>query len=393
LKGLLFLFCTYALASAQTLTSAAPSARGAEPGDLKWKQQMQAFKMTLTELLPLTVSSEVFNAPENAVLIQSAINKLTENTQTLNHQNLSKTSDPTVSYVAAAFEDNLSGVTENLKKGRRDYGRYLILNTLSYCIECHTRTQEPPEFLSKLEDATFKKLNPIEQVEYLMAVRHFSEALALIEKLLEHDLSENLALNAEKLIQYGLALSVKFNQNPQQALELIVKIEKAKNIPYFLKKEAIHWKNTVLEWQRFEKKNQTKPEARPQDILTFSEALIREGGVLNSKNSSTHAGDIYFLRANSKLLPLLKMTLTQEQSAHALMLIGESYEDMSGSLFWSLHQYYYEACVRKLPHSAVAKKCYKKFETSVHSGYSGGTVTYLPTQVIKQIKELKALSL
>jgi hypothetical protein len=378
---------------AQTTGNPSPSgSEGVLPGEDEWRHKMHSFKMILNELLPYTVNIEAFNAAENAVLIQNSVNKLTATSQSLNHRKLSVTSDPTISYVAAAFEDNLGAVTENLKKGRRDYGRYLLLNTLSYCIECHTRTNEPPEFFSKLEDASFQKLNPIEQVEYLVAMRHFSNALALIERILEQDLPENLTLGAEKLIQYGLTVSVKFNQDSKKALALIEKIEKAKNVPYFLKKDAAHWKSSVLNWQKFEMKAKKKGKAEPKDILISAEALIKDGSSLNSKNSSLHAGDICFLRANSMLLQLLKQNLSNEIVAQTLLLIGETYEAMTGNLFWSLHQYYYEACARQLPHSVIAGKCFKKFETSVYSEYSGGSGTYLPTHAVKKIKELKALS-
>ncbi len=353
-----------------------------------WRTQMQNFRADLSELLPLTADPETFNASENAILIQNVINKLTQTTQILTHKMVEIESDPTMTYVAGAFEENLAAIQENLKKGRRDYARYLLLNTVSYCIECHTRTKEQPELMTVKDDQIVKKLSPLNRVEYLVAIRRFSEALQLIESSLKQDPPEVVTFAAEKMLRYGFAIAVKYNQSPEQTLSLIHIIETSKNIPHFLKKNEKYWKQSTLNWQ---KQNRAKP-LTPAQVLLIAGKLIKEGGALNAKAGSLHAADIDFLRANSMLIQLLKNSMTKEQTAQALGLIGESYEDMTDSLFWSMHHHYYEACIRQWPHSEVAQKCFRKFEQSVYYGFSGSSGTYLPTRIIGQIKELKTLS-
>ena len=60
--------------------------------------------------------------------------------------------------------------------------------------------------------------------------------------------------------------------------------------------------------------------------------------------------------------------------------------------FWSLHEMYYERCVRDGAHRPIARMCYEKLEQSLLLGYSGSAGVFLPLSVMKQLKELRELT-
>jgi hypothetical protein len=57
-----------------------------------------------------------------------------------------------------------------------------------------------------------------------------------------------------------------------------------------------------------------------------------------------------------------------------------------------MHELYYEACVRELPHSSLAKRCYERYEQSVYVGYTGSGGTNIPDELQVILSELKKLA-
>ena len=58
----------------------------------------------------------------------------------------------------------------------------------------------------------------------------------------------------------------------------------------------------------------------------------------------------------------------------------------------SLHELYYEACVRRAPHTTTSAECFRRFEESIYFGYSGSGGVSLPDDVRKNLAELRDLS-
>ncbi|MGZ3769901.1 MAG: hypothetical protein ACXVCP_03320 [Bdellovibrio sp.] len=356
--------------------------------DDSWRVEMQILKTTLTDLLPYASNTEAFNNPDNAVKIQGYLQKLTSGSKTLTqfHGQLKNTQDPTVGFVAQSFENNMAAIQESILKGRRDYARFLILNTMSYCIECHTRTNSGPQFFGAESNKATLSLNPVERVEYFISTRQFKDALETIENTLKKSSDASLFAN-EKLIRYGLTLTVKNFQDPAAALKLLKLAKTTKNIPFFLKRDIKSWEAALTEW----KKEKTKSKSIVEKI-NQAKSFIDKAELANEKINSLHAGDVYLLRANGVLTSLFSESLTTAQKAKVLFLIGESYRLLPEHLFWTLHESYYEACIETSPHTIQAEQCYDAYEDSVLQGYTGSAGTYVPETLQNHLKDLKKLA-
>ena len=58
-----------------------------------------------------------------------------------------------------------------------------------------------------------------------------------------------------------------------------------------------------------------------------------------------------------------------------------------------MNEDYFELCVRAVPHSEVAKKCFARFEESLISGFSGSSGIAVPSDVHNRIEELRSIAL
>jgi hypothetical protein len=104
------------------------------------------------------------------------------------------------------------------------------------------------------------------------------------------------------------------------------------------------------------------------------------------------SSDIEYLRASAVLHDVLRSESQPERQSKALLLSGRCYEVLSDIGLWSLHEMYYEACIRNTPHSNIAKQCYLRYENSVFSGYAGSGGVDVPPDVMLHIKELVGLA-
>lgn len=353
-----------------------------------WRAEMQTMRTVLSDLLPYATDVEAFNAPENAMVIQEQLKKLTTGAKTLTHfqGQIKETQDPTVSFVAQSFENNMASIEESIAKGRRDYARFLILNTMSYCIECHTRTSSGPQFFGASSSKAILSLNPVEKVEYYISVRQFKDAMQTVEDALKLKSDSSLFSN-EKLIRYGITLTVKYFQDPEAAIKLLKLAKSTQNIPFFLKTDIKSWEKALNEWKK------EKPVTALNAKIEQSKNFINKAENQNVKFQSLHAGDVWLLRANAILTGLFNEPLTTEQKTKILYLIGESYRLLPEHLFWTLHESYYEACIRTSPHTLQAEQCYDAYEDTVLQGYTGSSGTYVPEPLLQHLKSLKKLAL
>lgn len=353
-----------------------------------WREEMRRLQGALTDLLPYATTTAAFNDPKNATAIDSAIQRLLASSKILTHNRdkVEGLSDPTLVFVAEYFENNLRAIHESNRLGRRDFSRFMVLNTTNFCIECHTRTQTGPEAVVKAP--TLSSLNPVEEVEYLISLRRFSDAMTSVEMTLKK--KPDLPLfGGENLLRYGLTLAVKYFSAPQKALRMLEAAEKSKTIPSIVKKDLAVWKTQLRAW---EKEKPAVGAVAAEQVMTQAEDLLKRAEDLNRKNSSLHAGDVEVLRANAMVQNLFSTKLTEDQMARALSLMGQSYQLLPEHLFWVLHEAFYEACIRVLPHSLRAESCFTSLQDSLELGFSGGQALALPPEVKRRLNELRALS-
>ena len=380
-----------ALGACSSKPAPAPSAEKAEnatQAPTTWQAKMQGLSKTLSDLLPLVASRAKFNDPKN-------MDKITADTQqlkTLAHSlkmGGSPNSDPTMRVMSSLFNDDLERALEGLRGGNPDYSRQILKDTTAYCIECHTQTNNGPDFPRLNLTVDTNELTSLEQAEFFSATRQFGPALEAYKRVLaDQSLAKTDPFAWEQAARSALAIVVRVKMDTKETGALLAKIEALPTLPVSTKRAIKTWKKSLKEWQ----KEPRKPLKTAEAVLSKSNSLINEAQKLQ-EFPLDHSEDILYFRAGSLLHDLLAtQDRSTEQTARALYLSGVVSETTRDMNFWTLHETYYEQCIQVLPHSKQAKECYEHLNDSVTAGYSGSSGTRIPPEVQTRLNKLRELA-
>jgi hypothetical protein len=239
----------------------------------------------------------------------------------------------------------------------------------NYCVECHTRTQQGPEFKLKL-DALSSKMSSLEKLEYLVAFRQFDQALNEAEKdLLQTKRDNPLLWQLDRVARLGLQVAVQYKSDPNAAQKLVSAVEANNNLPYFLRTKTALWKKSLEAWKKQGKSSQNLEQAR--------KLILEETSEIDS------------MRGLALLIQLLSIGPKAEELGETLYLTGVAYENLNGISPFSLHEKYFETCIRQVPHTSWSKKCFHNLEESIADGFTGSSGTHIPVDVHVKLEKLR----
>lgn len=361
------------LFSCQNFSKTSPERSGSEQVGVQTiaagNGSMRNLKAYLIDLGPYIFDKDKFNDVENEAILIKEIHGLAVESANVKHDPAMMAKDPTVKFVSGEFAEELLQADKNFRGGWKDYSRSQLMKVTSYCIECHTRVRQGPEFQTDTKLSYVSNLSPRNQIELHIAFREFDKAYALSLSSLR---SESTFIQKDSDIyavaRLGLLVAVRFQNNIDKAKLLLSTIDKNKSAPAYLKLDAKRWKVSVNRWSPTTRLN-TLVEIRRLKRLRLTE--------------------IEDMRIIAALLPLLGQDLSDEELGEGLFLAGESYELLDAISALSLQDNYYEACVRQVPHTTWGKKCFSNLENSVKTSYTGTANLGLPVDVKKKLDTLK----
>jgi len=379
--------CVLSLASCVSSTHNQGSVVSGSPSDsqAQLKVSMVHLKSELDSLLPYVVKPQSFHAEKNKPVIQEKITKLRNIAKNVTHQPALSNQDPLFQFMSSNFNEEIERSWQAFQNGHQEFARLNLLGVSAYCIECHTRTQSGPALNTGFIKSAWNEMRPVDQINYLVATRQFDEAYAKILTVLQQGLSEQTnVFDLDRTLRLGLLITVRYQQNPDQAIRLMEAILGGKkNYPYYLRSAALAWKIQLEKW-----KNSTTPKLSP---LEQARTLARRYINLGDKERYF---EIDMLRLQALLHPYLTQnpSIKNEAKAEAYYLLGLSYEVTKDLATWSIHEYYYESCIKQAPHSTWSKSCYEALEKSIYLGYTGSRGTYIPEDVFQKLQDLKKLA-
>ncbi|MFN7729686.1 MAG: hypothetical protein ACK5P7_11065 [Bdellovibrio sp.] len=369
------------LSACQSPTAKPESGTEADPN---LPASMQSLKLQMDQMLPLLVEARAFKAPENKANIAARLRTLERISQNVTHSGAMKNQDPTLDLLSRGFHDDIRRSREAFDQGKFDYARSNLISTGGYCIECHTRTNSGPSFQNNEFQQVLTSLGPLDRAEYLLATRQYDAALKEFDTILKNGVKEGTTVfDLDKAAQLALQITVRYQANPDNALMVVNDILNAKDVPYYLKANARLWRSSLQQW---------KKEKPTRDPLKKSRELVKQAQE-TQKSRDDRAGDIEMMRAQALLGPLLGAEKKEERRGEALFLMAQTYESVHDLAISSMHEDYYEACVRQVPHSPWSKRCFEGLEISVRQGFTGSGGTSIPGDVQQKLSELKKLAL
>jgi hypothetical protein len=355
----------------------------------KWTEKMQGLYQTLSDILTDISGDERFNAPKNKAKIEAHAKKLASLAHDLEKKGvLSPDKDPTIEILSGLFADESQYAYEELKRGNRNYARGVLRSISGYCIACHTRNNSGSQSPKLPTPLGTTDLTAVEKGEYFAATRQFDLAQQEFDKVVGNlPLSLSRPLEWKRGVQQSLSIAVRVKKDPTRALEIVEHVLSNSGAPYFYKQNALKWKKSIEEW-----KSEEKPKTVTEEGL-YSEAvrLISLAHELQ-KYPMDRSADILYLRATAVLHELLQLAPSGKRSGEAFLMAGLSYEVLRPLNLEELHDFYFEACIRKNPHTSLAELCYQRYEESVYFGYTGSGGTELPKSVKDRLSKFEALA-
>lgn len=348
-----------------------------------WQGKMSILGEKLSTLVPYLSDSKKFSASENDQIIKAQLKEIANVSRQLNSDSEMMKMDPSMRLINAQFEDEIVRGLNTFELGLKDYARFTLKNSTSYCIQCHTRTNLGPAFSGKKLSESLGKMSPLERGEFLTAIRNFDDAMKEFESILSSSPDKTSFNLWERATRNSLAIAVKYKQDPDMALSIVNKIQKSSSAPKYLNDYAKFWNESLMQWKN--EKN-TKADTL-KSRLSLAKKLIAKGQ--KKQDLNRHAGDIEFLRASALLHRSIGESEKANQKAEIYWLLGQAYDSLTDLDFWQMTDAFYQKCIDAAPHTAQARKCYKEYEDQVTMGYTGTAGTDIPAELQKSLKEYK----
>jgi len=354
----------------------------------QWRGKMQELYKTLVEIITDASSDRRFNDPENRSRIEKNTKKLADRAHELSAKELSPDADPTIKILSGLFQDETQRAYWALKSGNRSYARGVLNHISSYCIACHTRNNSGPSFSHLPLEPFSKGLYLIEQGRFYTATRQYDRALAVFQKIMDDASAPmNRPLEWEQSVRYGLTIAVRVKKDPDQARSLVERVIGSKNAPFFLKQDALKWKDSIIKW----KKEIPRRALTEEGLHAEAMRLVAEAHELQ-KYPMDHGADVLYLRATAVVHELLQMYPNGMHSQEALLMAGMCYDVLMSLNLDDMHEMYYEACIKRAPHTPTAEVCFRRYQQSTYEGYTGSAGTFLPEHVIQKLQQLEKLA-
>jgi hypothetical protein len=364
----------------------------ANPSPSSWPQKMRSIEKVFQELLIDLNSDERFTSPKNFKRIEKNSKTLSELAHTLkSKEGKSPDLDPSIQLIASLFAEEADHAYQTLRTGQRPYARKVLKSMSNYCVACHTRSNGGPsfQFIAAKTNPLIDSLKGSEKATYFSAVRQFDQAIAEYEKVIrDSEYLKKQPFEWERALRSELAILVRVKKDPDLALKLIEQASQMKLLPYFMKELISDWKKSLLAWKA-EKPANLKNE---EDYFQEANRLINLAKAAQ-KYPVDQSADIYYLRATSVLHDQLGLAPNGNRFTEGLYLVGICYEVLQNMNLNEMHEYYYQACIVKSPHTEQARKCYQNYEESIYLAYTGSSGTHIPHRIKEKLNQLELTSL
>ena len=357
--------------------------------NMDWKYKMQSLSKSVSTLMPLTASSRQFNDPKNAEIIRSETQQLAKLAHSVDMAKMPPDLDPAIRFTSRRFTDDLAEANRQLNVGDRQYAQHLLKSALNYCVTCHTRLDRGSQQMALNLKPNLDGFTAFERSQYYMAVRNYDMAL---EEYLKGIKSADAALDTHAHLQLAseraLALAIRVKNDPVTAEKIIDDILNSKWAPMYLRLNAMEWKKSVQNWKR----EQKVAAANRMQKLQQAKALIDKATKTANLSAGWRAGLVENLRASALLHEILSAGADDLASKQALYYAGLTSEALKDLTFDSMHESYYESCIRQMPYTDMARKCYVRLEGSVLTSYASDRSVIVPQYVREKLAELRNLA-
>ena len=375
-------FSIFVILFAVTSTAQEPKKNAPSP---ETTATMQKLYTTLSAILTDSSCEERFCSKDNHDRVGEELKTLS----TLSHNMKDKEfagdkTDPTLSILSGYLNGEINAANSAFKAGKTEYARTIIHALPGTCIACHSRNNTGSQFEKLALEPSDALLKPIELAEFYAATRQYDRAEKGFLSIIDSEIiANNDPYTWEHAIQQGLTIAIRVKKDPALAKKIVDAGLAQKKSAFYVKDDLSQWKKSIQEWLK-----------EPKTTAITEKGLYQEGMRLISdahklqKYPMDHSADVLYLRASSTYYDLIQFAPNGKHVSEALLMQGICNEVLIPRGFEDLHRLYYEACIKKTPHSPIAMDCYRRYERSTVQGYTGSAGTSVPEEVKQKLLDL-----
>lgn len=348
--------------------------------------QMNKAFISLQELLPTILDNDKFQDKKNAKSIGKEITNLGESFKLAGHDALIKHDLFAPSY--ELIRKNLEEANSSFSKGHKDYSRWLLKETVSVCLDCHTRI--PKDHASSFETGELA-IDKVKQKDpYLLGlssliVRRYVDAKNYFLRQIQDQLITKDAGNMIQPFQQILLIESKIMKDPKGMIAVINDFLSNKDLPATIKDELVEWKKHLELWT--DEPALSAALSNDKDVKKFIKRRLSP--LLKKSFTDAHKVDLLFA---SGVLSNYFFTHQETQLAAELSYwLGWIEKRLKREEFISSGDLFLKQCIRRYPKSPWAKDCLKEYQESVEFDFSGSRGTEIPEDVSVELKSLKDL--
>lgn len=346
-------------------------------------QMNKAFN-TLTELMPFILSEEKFKEKKNEAVIKKHLDDFQTEFRLAGHDQILKNDLFAPSY--KMMTDTVRESRTSFAAGKKDYSLWMLRDSISTCLECHTRL--PPEHTSSFQDGdlqieTGKFKDPYELGITYLIVRRYVDAKEQFLRVIQDKLIKKEESGFIKPFQQILMIELKVKKDPSAMLTFLS--------PFLDKKITTEELRELNNWkQRLEilaKEKSRTGVHNDRELKAFIERRLVP--IENDLFDDQYKPDLLLA---SGVLSVYFFQNTQTKAAPLLNYwLGRIEAELRKDEFLSSADLFLKQCIKKYPLDPIAKKCFTALKENNEFMYSGSRGTEIPPEVTAELNSLKAL--
>lgn len=185
----------------------------------------------------------------------------------------------------------------------------------------------------------------------------------------------------------AFTIAIRVKNDPNRPLALVTKVVALPERPMLFKEMIPIWKKSLEAW-----KAETPKEPKNEEEWFAEATRLYDSARASQQYWHDRSGDVLFLRFSYAVHQLLAKYPDGKHTAEALLMAGVAYELLDDWLISPLPDRYFEACIRRAPHTETAHRCYQRIEESIYIGFTGTAGTHIPSDVKTTLRELSKLA-
>jgi len=348
--------------------------------------QMNSAFNALMELSPYIHDEAKFKEKENDEKIKTNLKKLESSFKLARHDGLIKHDLFAPSYQLVL--ENIQQSTSAFNSGKKDFSHWLLKETMTQCLECHSRL--PMSVTSSFQNGELtidksKLSSPYELGMAYLIVRRIVDAKENFIRTIQDQLITKKTQDLIRPFKQILFIELRIKKDPETMISIIDSYLAKGNLPSEVTKELSEWKKRLTVWL-----NEKTLKQGIQDEKGLQQFIARRIKPLSDK-SYQEALQPDLLLASGLLSNYFFENQSTPSAPEIIYWLGWMEKRLKKEEFMSSGDLFLKQCIKHYPKHKMAKECLKEYRESIEFDFSGSSGTDIPEEVEREFNGLKKL--